>query len=167
MNKCILIDELTLGFEIIIYLWVEALYSAVAWILKGLSLVERVFEVTWCASTTSRQLTLFLVGLRGICTGSRHMEGTFVPEGCALTASCTKKSKYVTRRTKKDGKDIRTRSLMAPKISVGKKIRRTARGRRYRRTPMAWESPRAMKGGEEFTIRSPKARGNHDELWKL
>jgi hypothetical protein len=84
-NKCILIDELTLGFEIIIYLWVEALYSAVAWILKGLSLVERVFEVTWCASTTSLQLTLFLVGLRGICTGSRHMEGTFVPEGCALT----------------------------------------------------------------------------------
>jgi hypothetical protein len=63
--------------------------------------VERVFEVTWCASTTSLQLTLFLVGLRGICTGSRHMEGTFVPEGCALTR----------RMVKGDGRPGRGRCL--------------------------------------------------------
>ena len=52
--------------------------------------------VAWCASTTSRQLTLFPVGSRGIYTGSRHMEGTFVSDGCALTlrATATHHSSY-------------------------------------------------------------------------
>ncbi len=87
------------------------------------------------------------------------------------------------------GKTLEPEARWHPRSVVGKKIRRTARGRRYRRTPTAWESPRAMKGGEknlQSEVRrhvgimmncesfkrgrryhwtgSPKAPGNHD-VW--
>ena len=58
-----------------------------AWILKEFEYGECLAELVQSASRLSDQLSLFSVGLSGMDTSSWLTEGTFVPEGCALTHS--------------------------------------------------------------------------------
>jgi len=65
----------------------------------------------------------------------------------------------------KDGKDIGTRSPMAPKISSGEENSPNRSGEKISSDANGLGITTSHeRGGEEFTIRSPKARGNHDEL---
>ncbi len=77
-------------------LWAEALYSAVAKILMGDASREGGVDVVWSWRSESRQLMFFVLGAKGTGISLRLRDGTFVPEGFALT-SCSEGAVLGTR----------------------------------------------------------------------
>jgi hypothetical protein len=109
--------QLTSGFEIQLYLWAKALYSAVAWILSGSKLDEWKAGKEWGENRVSRQLTLFFsLVLYGTEISSRSCECIFTLIGFA--------------RIHSRGKDviIEIRGFFGRSVEMGCRVGRGTKG---------------------------------------